>query len=124
MTAQLKIKENEATLLPAYYEQVARDTLGILWHRKLLVVGILLAALLFASIFLVLIGPRYTGEATIHLNFTREEPTTGTKIQPIASIDPVALVDGAIPVLPSLAMPSAVVAQLGRPNGPVFLLVS
>src|SRR5258708_11330007 len=116
MTAQLKIKEmneeNAATLLRAYYEEVARDTLGILWHQKLLIVGILLAALLFASIFLVLIGPRYTSAATIHLNFTREEPTTGTKIQPIASIDPVALVDGAIRGIRSPATASAVVAPL------------
>jgi capsular polysaccharide biosynthesis protein len=116
MTAQLKIKENEATLLRAYYEEVARDTLGILWHQKLLIVGILLAALLFASIFLVLIGPRYTGEATIHLNFTREEP----KIQPIASIDAVALVDGAIRVIRSRATASAVVARLGLDKDPEF----
>jgi hypothetical protein len=78
MTAQPKIKENEATLLRAYYEGIARDTLEILWHQKLLIVGILLAALFFASIFLVLIGPRYSAEATIHLNFTREEPATRT----------------------------------------------
>jgi uncharacterized protein involved in exopolysaccharide biosynthesis len=120
MTAQLKIKENEATLLRAYYEEVARDTLGILWHKKLLIVGILLAALLFASIFLVLIGPRYTSEATIHLNFTREERTTGTKIQPIASIDPVALVDGAIRGIRSRATASAVVARLGLDKDPEF----
>lgn len=120
MTAQLKIKENEATLLRTYYEEVARDTLGILWHKKLLIVGILLAALLFASIFLVLIGPRYTSAATIHLNFTREERTTGTKIQPIASIDPVALVDGAIRGIRSRATASAVVARLGLDKDPEF----
>ena len=62
MTAQLKIKENEATLLRTYYEEVARNTLGVLWHQKLLIGGIVFAALLFASIFLVLIGPRYTSE--------------------------------------------------------------
>jgi capsular polysaccharide biosynthesis protein len=117
---QLKIKENETTLLRAYYEEVARDTLGILWHQKRLIVGILLAALLFASIFLVLIGPRYTAEATIHLNFTREEPATGTKIQPIASIDAVALVDGALRVIRSRATASAVVARLGLDKDPEF----
>jgi uncharacterized protein involved in exopolysaccharide biosynthesis len=128
MTAQLKIKEikendeneNEAILSRAYYEEVARDTLGILWHRKPLILGILLAALLFASIFLVLIGPRYTGEATIHLNFTREEPTTGTKIQPIAAIDTAALVDGAIRAIRSRATASAVVARLGLDKDPEF----
>ena len=120
MTAQLKIKENEATLLRTYYEEVARNTLGVLWHQKLLIGGILFAALLFASIFLVLIGPRYTSEATIHLNFTREEPTTGTKIQPIASIDAAALVDGAIRVIRSRATASAVVARLGLDKDPKF----
>lgn len=120
MTAQLKIKENEVTLLRAYYEDVARDTLGILWHQKLIIVGILLAALLLASVFLVVIGPSYTGEATIHLNFTREEPTTGTKIQPIASIDAVALVDGAARVIRSRATASAVVARLGLDKDPEF----
>jgi uncharacterized protein involved in exopolysaccharide biosynthesis len=119
MTAQLNVKENEATLLRAHYEEVARDTLGILWHHKLLIVGILLAALLFASIFLVLAGPRYTGEATIHLNFTREEPTT-TKLQPIASIDAAALVEGVIRVIRSRATASAVVARLGLDKDPEF----
>jgi capsular polysaccharide biosynthesis protein len=120
MTAQLKLKENEATLVRAHYEEVARNTLRGLWHQKPLIVGIVLAALLFASIFLVLIGPRYTSEATIHLNFTREEPATGTKIQPIASIDAVALVDGAIRVIRSRATASAVVARLGLDKDPEF----
>jgi uncharacterized protein involved in exopolysaccharide biosynthesis len=119
---ELKIKENEATLLRTYYEyeEVARDTLGILWRQKLLIVGILLAALLFASIFLVLIGPRYTSEATIHLDFTREEPTTGTKIQSIASIDPAAIVDGAKRGISSRATASAVVTRLGLDKDPEF----
>jgi uncharacterized protein involved in exopolysaccharide biosynthesis len=123
MTAQLKIdkiEEKEAALLRAHYENVARDTLGILWHQKALIVGILLAALFFASIFLVLIGPRYTGEATIHINFGREEPTNGTKIQPMASMDAAALVDGAIRIVRSRATANAVVARLGLDKDPEF----
>src|SRR5260370_3034522 len=65
-------------------------------------------------------GPRKTSKATIHLNFTREEPTTGTKIQPIASIDAVALEDGAIRVIRSRATASAVVARLGLDKDPDF----
>jgi capsular polysaccharide biosynthesis protein len=117
---QLKIKETEASLLRAHYEEVARDTLGILWHQKLLIVGILLAALLFASIFLVLIGPRYTGEATIQLNFIREEPTTGAKTQSIATVDAVALIDSAARVIRSRATANAVVARLGLDKDPDF----
>jgi capsular polysaccharide biosynthesis protein len=117
---QLKIKETKASLLRAHYEEVARDTLGILWHQKLLIVGILLAALLFASIFLVLIGPRYTGEATIQLNFIREEPTTGAKTQSIATVDAVALIDSAARVIRSRATANAVVARLGLDKDPDF----
>src|SRR6202040_1726383 len=98
MTAQLKIKEikeNEAILPRAYYEKVARDRLGILWNQKPLIVGTLVVALSVASIALVLIGPRYSAEAMIQLNFIREEPATGAKTQSIAAADAVALVDSA-----------------------------
>ncbi len=113
-------KRIEATLPRAYYEEVVRETLGILWHQKRLIVGILLVALSLASIALVLIGPRYSAEAIIQLNFTREEPTAGTKIQPIASIDAVALVDGALRVIRSRATANAVVARLGLDKDPDF----
>src|SRR5258707_4861647 len=111
-------KRIEATLPRAYYEEVVRETLGILWHQKRLIVGILLVALSLASIALVLIGPRYSAEAMIQLNFTREEPTAGTKIQPIASIDAVALVDGAIRVIRSRATAIAVLATPRLHKGP------
>lgn len=120
MRAPLKIEKDETTLLRAHYEGVARDTLRVLWHRKLLIMAILIAALFLASIALVLIGPRYTGEATIQLNFTREEPITGTKIQPIAAVDAVALVDSAARVIRSRATASAVVARLRLDEDPDF----
>jgi len=127
MTAQLKIKdlnikESEATLPLAYYEEVARDTLGILWHQKLLIVGILVAALSVASIALVLIGPRYSAEAMIQLNFIREEPATGAKTQSIAAVavDAVALVESAARAVRSRATANAVVARLGLDKDPDF----
>jgi uncharacterized protein involved in exopolysaccharide biosynthesis len=122
MTAQLKIKEDEASLPRAYYEEVARDTLGILWHQKLLIVGILVAALSAASIALVLIGPRYSAEAMIQLNFIREEPATGTKTQSIAAVavDAVALVESAARAVRSRATANAVVARLGLDKDPDF----
>ena len=123
MTAQLKIKEimeNEATLPRAHYEEVARDTLGILWHQKPLIVGILLVALSVASIALVLIGPRYSAEAVIQLNFIREEPATGAKTQSIATVDAVALVDSAARAIRSRATANAVVARLGLDKDPDF----
>jgi uncharacterized protein involved in exopolysaccharide biosynthesis len=125
MTAHLKeikeIKEeSEATLPRAYYEEVARDTLGILWHQKPLIVGILLVALSVATIALVLIGPRYSAEAMIQLNFLREESATGTKTQSIAAVDAVALVDGTVRAVRSRATANAVVARLGLDKDPDF----
>jgi capsular polysaccharide biosynthesis protein len=129
MTAQLKIKdinikESEATLPLAYYEEVARDTLGILWHQKLLIVGILVVALSVASIALVLVGPRYSAEAMIQLNFIREEPATGPKTQSIAAVEAVALVESAARAIRSRATANAVVARLGLDKDPDFARVS
>ncbi|HMF68853.1 MAG TPA: Wzz/FepE/Etk N-terminal domain-containing protein [Phyllobacterium sp.] len=125
MTAQLKIKEmikegNEATLPRAFYEEIARDTLGILWDQKSLIVGILVVALSVALVALVLIGPRYSAEAMIQLNFIREEPATGAKTQSIATVDPVALVDSAARGIRSRATANAVVARLGLDKDPDF----
>jgi len=120
MTAPLKIENDETTLLRAHYERVAHDTLRTLWHSRFLIAAILVAAFLLASIALVLIGPRYTSEAIIRLNFSREEPTTETRIQPTASVDAVALVDSAARVIRSRATASAVVARLGLDNDPSF----
>jgi capsular polysaccharide biosynthesis protein len=117
---QLKIEENEASLPRAHYERVARDTLGILWHQKRLIVGILLVALSVASITLVLIGPHYSAEAMIQLNFIREEPATGAKTQSVATADPVALIDSAARVIRSRATANAVVARLGLDKDPDF----
>jgi uncharacterized protein involved in exopolysaccharide biosynthesis len=116
MTAPLKIKEimeNEATVPRASYEEVARDTLGIILQRKLMIAGILLASLSIASFAIVLIGPRYSAEAMIRLNFTREELPTGAKTQSIATVDGIALVDSAARAIRSRATASAVVVRLG-----------
>jgi capsular polysaccharide biosynthesis protein len=121
MTVELKIGEDgEATLPLAYYEEIARDTLGVLWRQKQLIVGILLLALSAASIALVLIGPRYSAEAMIQLNFTREEPSTGAKTETIATVDPVALVDSAARAIRSRATANAVAARLSLDKDPDF----
>lgn len=113
MSAPLKIGLVKTAPVRAHYEGVAYDTLRILWRRKLLIATIPVAALLFTSMVLVLIGPRYTSQALILLNFNREEPATATKIQPIASMDPVAVVDSAASVIRSRTTANAVVARLG-----------
>jgi len=120
MTVQLKIEPKETADLPAHYEQLAYDTLRILWHRKLLISAILVAAVLLVSVMLVLIGPRYSGEAIIELNFIREVPTAGAQIQPTASVDAAAIVDSAARVIRSRATASAVVARLRLDKDPAF----
>jgi uncharacterized protein involved in exopolysaccharide biosynthesis len=120
MTAPLKIKTSEALPLRTHYEQVARDTLRVIWQRKPLITAIMGAALILASIALVLIGPHYTAEAIIQLNFVREESATGMKIQPVAAVDAFALVDSAARGIRSRATASAVVAQLGLDKDPDF----
>src|SRR5438874_3561105 len=120
MTVQLKIETKETADLPAQYEQLAYDTLRVLWHRKLLISVILVAAVLLVSVVLVRIGPRYSDEAIIELNFIREVPTAGAQIQPTASVDAAVIVDSAARVIRSRATASAVVARLRLDKDPAF----
>jgi uncharacterized protein involved in exopolysaccharide biosynthesis len=120
MSAPLKLGLVKTAPARAHYEGVAYDTLRILWRHKLLIATIPIAALLFTSMVLVLVGPRYTSQALILLNFNREEPATAAKIQPIASMDPVAVVDSAASVIRSRTTASAVVARLGLDKDPYF----
>ncbi|MBB4370464.1 uncharacterized protein involved in exopolysaccharide biosynthesis [Bradyrhizobium sp. cir1] len=120
MTAQVKIKENEANQWQAHYDEVAQSALRLIWGRKLLITSVLLIAVSLAAIALVLIGPRYSGEATIRLNFLRDEPPNGAKTQPIAVADAVALVESTARTIRSRATANAVVARLGLDKDPDF----
>jgi capsular polysaccharide biosynthesis protein len=126
MTAPLKImgieeiEPDEAILPRGYYEEIARDTLGTLWRQKQLIVGIPLVALSVAFIALLLVGPHYSSEAMIQLNFIREEPANNTKIQSTAVVDAVALVDSATRAIRSRATAGAVVDRLGLDKDPDF----
>jgi len=113
--------ENKGAVVPkSHYEGVVYGTILTLWSRKLLIAGILACALILASVALVLIGPSYTGEATIQLNFVREEPASGAKSVPTASVDATALVDSAVRVIRSRATASAVVTKLALGEDPGF----
>ncbi|WGS18480.1 MULTISPECIES: Wzz/FepE/Etk N-terminal domain-containing protein [unclassified Bradyrhizobium] len=120
MTVQLKIETKETADLPAHYEQLAHDTLRVLWQRKLLISAILVAAVLLVSVMLVLLGPRYSSEAIIEFDFSREAPTAGAQIQPTASVEAAAIVDSAARVIRSRATASAVVTRLGLDKDPAF----
>jgi uncharacterized protein involved in exopolysaccharide biosynthesis len=120
MTAFLRLEKNEAVHLRAHYEGVAYETLRILWARRSLIATVLAADLVLSCLALVLIGPRYTGEALIQLNFIREEPATGPKNLPMATVDAAAVVDGAARIIRSRATASAVVTRLGLEKDPTF----
>lgn len=124
MKSQLKISSKTMPSDPAsvrkYYEGVAQDTLQALWRQKIMIAAILGAALLLASAALVVVGPRYTAEALINLNFNGQEPLARGNGPPAVSIDPVALVDGAARVIRSPTNAGAVVTRLRLDKDPRF----
>src|SRR5215471_16535298 len=94
-TARLELAKSE-TIAPKV-PRFAYDRLSALWARSPLIAVGLAAALVLASIALVLIGPRYTGQAMIQFNFVREEATKDTRIAPTASVDAMAVLNNAAP---------------------------
>jgi uncharacterized protein involved in exopolysaccharide biosynthesis len=120
MTAPLQLEKLGPNHLRAHYEGVVFDWLRVPWHRKWLIMASVVAALLLGVSALVVMAPRYTGEAIIQLNFIREEPTTGARVQPVAAVDALSLVDSAARVIRSRATASAVVARLGLDKDPDF----
>jgi capsular polysaccharide biosynthesis protein len=103
-----------------HYERVVYDKLRILWRQKSLVAAVLGIALAALSVALVLIAPRYTGEAMIRLDFTRDEAVAGEKVQSTAAVDAAAVVDSAARIIRSRGTASAVVSALGLDNDPTY----
>jgi len=120
MTVLLKLQKSEAFRLRAHYESVVYETLRILWARKSLIAIVVAGTLLLTSFALVLVGPYYTAEAVIQLNFVREEPATGAKSLPTATVDAAAIVDGAARTIRSRATAAAVVSRLGLDKNSTF----
>ncbi len=116
----LQLAKSTGSVAKIHYQGVVYDTLRTLWARSPLIAAGVAVALVLASVTLVLIGPRYTGQAVIQLNFIREEPATGTRILSTASVDATAVVDGAARIIRSPATANAVVMRLGLDNDPAF----
>jgi len=114
------IEAIESHLLRNHYGRVVFTTLQILWGYKMLIGAMAFGAVMLASVMLALIGPRYTGEAIILLNFIREESTSGAKVSPTAMVDATALVDRAARVMRSRATASSVVSRLELDKDPDF----
>ncbi|SHJ44062.1 Chain length determinant protein [Bradyrhizobium lablabi] len=113
--------EKKAIYTPRiHYESVVYDTLRILWRHRALFAAVLGIALAALSVALVLIAPRYTGEAMIKLDFTRDETVSGEKVQSTAAVDAAAVVDSAARIVRSRGTASAVVSVLGLDNDPAY----
>jgi hypothetical protein len=88
MSKRSRSFETNAIYAPRiHYERVVYDKLRVLWRQKPLVAAVLGIALAALSVALLLIAPRYTGEAMIQLDFTRNETVAGEKVQSTAAVD-------------------------------------
>jgi capsular polysaccharide biosynthesis protein len=120
----MSLEKNEIGTPRIHYERVVYDTLRILWRHKSLVAAVLGIALAALSLALVLITPRYTGEAMIQLDFTRDETVAGAKVQSTAAVDAAAVVDSTARIIRSRGTASAVVSALGLDNDPAYARMS
>src|ERR1700761_8599477 len=57
---------------------------GILWARKLLIVGVALFCLAGGVAALIVVPPRWKAEADVYLNLLKPDPVTGEVIGPSA----------------------------------------
>src|SRR6266850_2141054 len=115
---------NVRAIVRALFERVVYDTLRMLWRHKLLIAAVLGIALAALSVALALIAPRYTGEAMIQLDFTRNETVAGEKVQSTAAVDAASVVDSAARIIRSRGTASAVVSALGLDNDPAYTRLS
>lgn len=102
-------------------EPFVQDAFAALWREKRTMFASLCVALIVSGVALVLIPPRYTGEAIIRLNFGSQETSgAAAKAQNVATPDAAALVESAARIVGSRAVASAVVDQLGLDRDPRF----
>ena len=120
-TESLTSVEGEAIAPRIYYQKLAFDTLKTLWaHAPWIAAGVV-GALALASVALLLVGPRYTGRAMIQFKFVREEPEKTSKIATTATVDAMAVLNDAAPIIRSHAIAGAVVARLALDKDPAFV---
>lgn len=120
MTRHLNLGSDEVGLLRVYYQGIAYDVLRILWRYRVLIMRFVACGLAIAIVAVITIPPRYTSEAILQLNFSRDEPNTATRMQRIASMEASAVVEGVVRVLRSRSLAGAVVSRLGLADDPEF----
>jgi capsular polysaccharide biosynthesis protein len=125
MSRRSKSFETNTILAPRiYYERVVYDTLRMLWRHRSLIAAVFGIALAVLSVALAVTAPRYSGEAMIKLDFTRNEAVAGEKVQSTAAVDAAAVVDSAARIIRSRATVSAVVSALELDNDPAYTRLS
>ncbi|MEW6450497.1 MAG: Wzz/FepE/Etk N-terminal domain-containing protein [Pseudomonadota bacterium] len=120
MTRHLNLGSDEVGLLRVYYQGIAYDVLRILWRYRVLIMRFVACGLAIAIVAVIAIPPRYTSEAILQLNFSRDEPNTATRMQRIASMEASAVVEGVVRILRSRSLAGAVVSRLGLADDPEF----
>ncbi|WP_158226497.1 Wzz/FepE/Etk N-terminal domain-containing protein [Bradyrhizobium sp. UFLA03-84] len=103
-----------------HYEQVVRDTLGVVWRQRRLVMGTVVLALAAFLVAFMFMAPRYTGEAIIQLDFVRNENMAGERLQSTAAVDATAVVDSSARIIRSRGTASAVVSALRLDQDPEY----
>jgi capsular polysaccharide biosynthesis protein len=120
MTRHLKLSPDEIAPLRGYYQGIAYDVWRTVLRHRTLVMRFVAGGFAIAIVAMVTISPRYTSEALLQVNFSREEPNTTTKTQRIASMEAAAVVESALRILRSRALAGAVVSRLGLADDPEF----
>lgn len=110
--------------LRGHYEAVAQDTLRLLWLKRPLIAKSIAAALCVAVIYLVHVGPRYTGEALIDLDFHPAQPVAGRSAPASAAapvtVDGIGVLKSTAHIIGSRAIADAVVDRLALDKDPNF----
>jgi len=94
------------------------STLSMLKRRAAMIIAGGVIGVATGFLALSLIGNSYTSEASIRLNFTREDTPNATASQQVATMDAMALVNGAVRSLNSRTTANAIVQRYGLDKPP------
>jgi uncharacterized protein involved in exopolysaccharide biosynthesis len=114
---RLEIVKDANLTTAAHYDAMVRDVVHRLWLWKLWVGLAILGALAIATASLKYIGPSYTSEAIIQLDFNQNAPGSGSRG---VVLEASALVDSAARILRARSTAEAVVTRLQLDQGQQF----
>jgi uncharacterized protein involved in exopolysaccharide biosynthesis len=112
---RLEVVRDANLTVAAQYDALIRDVIRKLWLWKPWVGLAILGALASATVSLKYIGPSYTSEAIIQLDFNQNGPEAGGRS---VALEASALVDSAVRILRARSTAEAVVNQLQLDQNP------